>query len=373
MWRVVKNAQKRRKPFFKDIPSWYVEAGAPAEFKIPDNGYLTAFASQQVNSLGDLSLVKGNDYLVVIGQCGVSKTAHLPGRAHIKPFVSFGDMNDLFSSIPEPVRRTLNVHVMGPGFNVFGDMPPNKISLGDFWTQFNSLFFKVTTTSAADCPSYSVLEWRELFAVAEQKYKKINMLHLVAIAQFFLTRYDSSFHSFASMFGMNGLDQLKFELDVATKLLTECPNEKLWTQSVITKLDNMLVEQACSFKKANKINDKTLYSYVENLTAYKLITGKLKTEEFDELLRKARYDDTFWLWKGVTDEEKRTFKQQMTEDKIKTIRQFLKNKCDFTSQNVKIYTLVEICPTKTPSAEQLLEINRKLKVINACKKNSNSR
>jgi len=359
-----KKRAKAAKAFFKDIPSWYVEAGAasPGKFKIPDNGYLTAFTGQQVGSLPDLSSVQDNDYLVVIGQCGVSK--------HIKQFVSFGDMNDLFGSIPEPVRRTLNVHVMGPGFNVFGDIPPPG---WDFWTQFNSLFLKVTTTSAADCPSYSVPEWRELFAVAEKKYATINMLHLVAMAQFFLTRYDSSFHSFASMFGMNGLDQLKFELDVATKLLTECPDEKLWTQSVITKLDDMLIEQACSFKKANKIpENKTLYDYVGNLTAYKLITGKLSTEEINGLLLKAQDDDTFWLWKigdDILSEPERTFEQQMTADKIKTIRQFLENKsCEFTSQNVKIYTLVEICPTQTPSAEQLLEINEKLKVINAGKK-----
>lgn len=367
------NGRKKRAQaagsFFPNILTWYVEAGAPAKFKIEDNGYLTAFEQQPCGKLSNLSLVNKNDYLVVIGQCGVSKTAHVP-KTNFKPFASFGDMNDLFGSIPEPVRRTLNVHVMGPGFNVFADIPTPG---WDFWTQFNSLFLKVTTTSAADCPSYSVPEWRELFAVAEKKYATINMLHLVAIAQFFLTRYDSSFHSFTSMFGMNGLDQLKFELDVATKLLTECPDEKLWTQSVITKLDDMLVEQACSFKKANKIPaGKTLYEYVENLTAYKLITGKLSTEEINGLLLKARDDDTFWLWKigdDILPEPERTFEKQMTADKIKTIRQFLENKsCEFTSQNVKIYTLVEICPTQTPSAEQLEEINRKLKVINAGKK-----
>ena len=354
-----KKRAKAAKAFFKDIPSLYVEAGAasPGTFqqKIPDNGYLTAFASQQVGYLQDLSLVQGNDYLVVIGQCGVSKTT---------PLASFGDMNDLFGSIPEPARRTLNVHVMGPGFNVFENI---SVPGWDFWTQFNSLFLKVTTTSAADCPSYSVPEWRELFAVAEKKYKKITMLHLVAIAQFFLTRYDSSFHSFTTMFGMNGLDQLKFELDVAKKLLTDRQEEKIWTQSVVTKLDNMLLEQACLLASPDELE-----KYVNNLTAYKLITGKLDEDEINGLLLKARDDDTFWLWKigdDILSEPERTFKQQMTADKIKTIRQFLENKsCEFTSQNVKIYTLVEICPTQTPSAEQLLEINEKLKVINAGKK-----
>ena len=362
------NGRKKRaqaaKNFFSDIPSWYVEAGAPAKFKIEDNGYLTTFENQQVDSLPDLSLVQGNDYLVVIGQCGVSKTAHIPGKPHIKPFVSFGDMNDLFGSITEPVRRTLNVHVMGPGFNVFANI---QVPGWDFWKQFNSLFPNVTTTSAADCPSYSVPEWRELFAVADSFYPGINDLHLVAIAQFFLTRYDSSFHSFTSMFGMNGLDQLKFELDVATKLLTDCPNEKIWTQSVITKLDNILVEQASSFS-----HDLLILKYVENSTAYKLITGKLSVEDIDMLLLKARDDDTFWLWKigdNILPEAERTCKKQMTIDKIEAIRKTLVNKsCEFTPQNIKIYTLVQICPTKTPTAKQLLEINRILKVINAGKK-----
>lgn len=357
-----KKRAKAAKAFFKDIPSLYVEAGAasPGTFqqKIPDNGYLTAFASQQVGYLQDLSLVQGNDYLVVIGQCGVSKTT---------PLASFGDMNDLFGSIPEPARRTLNVHVMGPGFNVFENI---SVPGWDFWTQFNSLFLKVTTTSAADCPSYSVPEWRELFAVAEKKYEKITMLHLVAIAQFFLTRYNSSFHSFATMFGMNGLDQLKFELDVAKKLLTDRQEEKIWIQSVVTKLDNMLLEQACLLASPDELE-----KYVNNLTAYKLITGELDEEEITGLLLKAQDYDTFWLWKignDILSEPKRTFNETtLTPEKIKTIRQILLSEHDkdfFTSKNVKIYTLVQICPTQTPTVNQLLEINRKLKAINAAKK-----
>jgi len=238
------------KKFFPEITSVYVTSGAPVKFKIQINGSLQVIADNlkktnndsfdSVVELSDLSKIKSNDYLVVIGQCGGNKEAsleHVPPNnltayiddkgnpikgKDIHPFAAFGNMFELFDPIPPKVKASLKVHVMGPGFNVFGD----SISKPgwDMWTQFTDYFSNpetgatnVKNTTSEVCPSYTVKQWRELFVEAEKNHQGINELHLVAIAQFFLTRYDSSFHSFTNMFGMTGNEQLNFEVAIASQ------------------------------------------------------------------------------------------------------------------------------------------------------------